>query len=30
MDEVVWQGNWLEMVRRDRWEFVPRKKKEEA
>jgi ADP-ribose pyrophosphatase len=26
MDEVVWQGNWLEMVRRDRWEFVRRRK----
>ena len=26
MEEVAWQGNWLEMVRRDGWEFVRRRK----
>ena len=26
MEEVVWQGRWLEMVRKDQWEFVRRRK----
>lgn len=26
MEEVVWQGRWLEMVRKDLWEFVRRRK----
>jgi ADP-ribose pyrophosphatase len=26
VEEVVWQGRWLEMVRKDQWEFVRRRK----
>jgi ADP-ribose pyrophosphatase len=26
VEEVVWQGTWLEMVRKDQWEFVRRRK----